>query len=77
VGDYVYDGILPEAAAFDASSRFLAVVTYDHFDDRRAGGSVDFWRLARDPMDPERIELVKTEHSVPVTRGAHSLVLVR
>ncbi|WP_204251134.1 lactonase family protein [Elioraea rosea] len=77
VGDFAYDGILPEAAAFDASSRFLAVVTYDHFDDRRAGGSVDFWRVARDPIDPARIELVKTAHAVPVTRGAHSMVLVR
>jgi DNA-binding beta-propeller fold protein YncE len=77
VADYAYDGILPEAAAFDASSRFVAVVTYDHYDDRKTGGSVDFWRLARDPLDPERVELVKTEHSVPVTRGAHSLVLVR
>lgn len=76
IGDYPYDGILPEAAAFDASSRYLAVVTYDHFDDRRAGGSVDFWRVTGDPLDPARRELVKTEHSVPVTRGAHSMVLV-
>lgn len=76
VADFPYDGILPEAAAFDASSRALAVVTYDHFDDRRLGGSVDVWRVARDPLDPSRIELVKTEHSVPVARGAHSLVLI-
>lgn len=77
VGDYAYDGILPEAAAFDASGRYLAVVTYDQFDDRRPGGSVDFWRVARDPLDPERVELVRTNHAVPVTRGAHSMVLVR
>ncbi len=76
VGDYPYDGILPEAAAFDASGRYIAVVTYDHFDDRRRGGSVDFWRIGRDPLDPARLTLVKTEHSVPVTRGAHSMVLV-
>lgn len=77
VGDFAYDGILPEAAAFDGSSRYLAVVTYDHFDDSRTGGSVDFWRIGRDPLDPERVELVKTEHSVSVTRGAHSMLLVR
>ena len=65
------------AAAFDASSRFLAVATYDHYDDARPGGSVDFWRLARDPLEPARIELVKTEHAVPVARGVHSMVLVR
>jgi len=77
VGDFAYDGILPEAAAFDASSRYLAVVTYDHFNDRRQGGSVDFWRIQRDPLDTARLSLVKTEHSVPVARGAHSMVLVR
>ena len=60
---------------FDASGRFLAVATFDHDDDRRRG-SVDFWRIARDPLDPERLELVKTGYSVPVTRGAHSMVLV-
>jgi hypothetical protein len=71
------DGILPESAAFDASSRSLAVLSFDHYDDRRKGGSVDFWRIAHDPLDPSRIELVRTEHSVPVARGAHAIVLVR
>jgi hypothetical protein len=75
IGDYPYDGILPEAAAFDASSQYLAVVNYDHFDDSIAGGSIAFWRVPADPLDP-RPTLVQTRYSVPVTRGAHSLVLV-
>ena len=75
VGDYPYDGILPEAAAFDASSQYLAVVNYDHFDDRIQGGSIDFWRIAADPLDPQPT-LVQTRYSVPVTRGVHSMVLV-
>ncbi|TGD95297.1 hypothetical protein EU555_28795 [Methylobacterium nonmethylotrophicum] len=77
VGDFPSDGILPEAAAFDASGRYLAVTTYDHYDDRRRGGAIDFWRVARDPLDPARLELVRTEHAVPVTRGVHSMVLVK
>ncbi|MEM6255985.1 MAG: beta-propeller fold lactonase family protein [Cyanobacteria bacterium P01_D01_bin.156] len=75
VGDYPYDGILPEAAAFDASGQYLAVANYDHFDDRIQGGSIDFWRIAADPLDPQPM-LVQTRYSVPVTRGAHSMVLV-
>ncbi len=75
VGDYPFDGILPEAAAFDASGEFLAVVNYDFFDDRIPGGSIDFWRIATDPLNPQPM-LVKTQYSVPVTRGAHSIVLV-
>jgi len=77
VGTFTYDGILPEAAVFDNSGRYLAVVTYDHFDDRRTGGSVDFWRIQADPLDTSNVQLIKTEHSVPVTRGAHSMVIAR
>ena len=75
VADYPYDGILPEAAAFDASSQYLAVVNYDHFDDRIPGGSIDFWRIAADPLNPQPM-LVQTRYAIPVTRGAHSMVLV-
>ena len=77
VGDFNYDGILPEAAVFDNSGSYLAVVNFDHFDDRRAGGSVDFWRIDRDPLAPDNVQLVRTEHSVPVARGAHSVVIAR
>jgi len=75
IADYPYDGILPEAAAFDASSQYLAVVTYDQFDDRIPGGSIDFWRIAADPLHPQPL-LVQTRYAIPVTRGAHSMVLV-
>lgn len=77
VGDFNYDGILPEAAVFDNSGSYLAVVNFDHFNDRRAGGSVDFWRIDSDPLAPDNVQLVRTEHSVPVARGAHSVVIAR
>lgn len=75
VADYPYDGILPEAAAFDASSQYVAVANYDHFDDRIQGGSIDVWRIATDPLNPQPV-LVQTRYSIPVTRGVHSMVLV-
>ncbi|MEO1723871.1 MAG: hypothetical protein AAFR84_15890 [Pseudomonadota bacterium] len=77
IGTFAYDGILPEAAQFDNSSTYLAVATYDHFDDRRAGSSIDFWRIQTDPLDPGNTQLIKTEHSVPVARGAHSMAIAR
>ena len=77
VGTFNYDGILPEAAVFDNSGNFLAVATYDHFDDRRRGGSIDFWRIQADPLDQSNVQLIKTERSVPVARGAHSMVIAR
>lgn len=77
VGEFNYDGILPEAAVFDNSSRYLAVANFDHFDDRREGSSIDFWRIQSDPMEPWNTQLIKTEHSVPVARGAHSMTIAR
>lgn len=77
IGDFPFDGILPEAAAFDASGNYLAVVSYDHFDTQDRGGSVHFWRIAQDPLDTSRTELVRMPYQVPVTRGIHSMVLVR
>jgi hypothetical protein len=76
VSDYAFDGILTEAVAFDASSRYVAVTSFDHFDDQTTGGSIDFWRVVEDPLIPGAI-LVKTNHSIPVRRGAHSMVLVK
>jgi hypothetical protein len=77
VGTFPYDGILPEAAVFDNSGIYLAVTTYDHFDDRVSGSSIDFWRIQADPLDEANVHLVKTQVSVPVTRGAHSMAIAR
>jgi len=77
VADFAYDGILPEAAVFDNSSRYIAVANYDHFDDRKVGGSIDFWRIETDPLDASTTHLVKTERSIPVTRGVHSMAIAR
>ncbi|KAJ3543856.1 hypothetical protein NM208_g3356 [Fusarium decemcellulare] len=76
VGTYAFDGILPEGVVFDTSSRFVAATTFDQYDGRSPGGSIDFWRISGDHADVNRIEFVKTSYSVPVTRGAHSISLV-
>ncbi|MGF1553695.1 MAG: hypothetical protein ACFBWO_14550 [Paracoccaceae bacterium] len=73
VATFPYDGILPEAAAFDASGRYVMVVNYDQPDGGPEGGSIDVWRLV-DGDDPK---LVRTRHSIQVPHGPHSTVLVR
>ncbi|MDX2258864.1 MAG: hypothetical protein NW205_08105 [Hyphomicrobiaceae bacterium] len=77
IGDFYYEGILPEAAAFDAASRALAVATFEHFDDGPAGGAIDFWRLHVEASDWSGAKLIKTGISIPVTRGVHSLAVAR
>jgi DNA-binding beta-propeller fold protein YncE len=68
-----YDGILPEAATFDASGRYLAVVTYDQFDPSESGansGALDFFRITEDD------KLVQLRRSQPLPRGPHSMGLI-
>ena len=77
VGDFPFDGILPETVLFDNSSQFIASTTFDRFDGQTPGGSLDFWRIAPDAADAQRVELVKNNVSLPVTRGAHTMVIVR
>jgi len=72
VGTYYYDGILPEAATFDASGRYVAVVNFDQHLGGAEGGSIDFWRLVEGP-EPK---LVQTRTSIPVPHGPHSTMLV-
>lgn len=71
VGTFAFDGILPEAAVWDASSRFVAVVNYDQLDPSRPGGSIDFWRL----VDGTNPALVKLRPSIETPHGPHSIVL--
>ncbi|MEO1291732.1 MAG: hypothetical protein AAFV62_02690 [Pseudomonadota bacterium] len=71
VGTYAYNGILPEAAVWDASSSHIAVVTFDQFDPNRSGGSVDFWKL----YDGDAPRLVKLRQSIETPHGPHSIVL--
>lgn len=71
-----FEGIPPEAAVFDGSGKYVAAVTFDHFDDSKPGGAIDFWRVVDDATS-DGPRLVRTSHSVPVRRGPHSLVIVR
>ena len=71
-----YDGILPEALVFDSSTDYLAVATFDHYDEKIEGGSIDFFRKVSDPLNPEKEMLMKMRNSIPVTRGVHSMVLI-
>jgi hypothetical protein len=76
IGDFPFNGVLPETALFDNSSKFLAVTSYQHYDGDQ-GGSIDLWRLTSDPFDAERVVLVKSDYAIPIKRGIHSMVIVR
>lgn len=77
VGDFAFDGVLPEPLVFDNSSRFIAAASFEQFDNPKAGGSINFWRIADNNDEPGRVELVKLNESIPVARGPQSMAIVR
>ena len=77
VGEFPFDGVLPEPIVFDNSSRFIAAASFEQFDNPIGGGSINFWRIVDDNDEPGRVELVKLNDSVPVARGPQSMAVVR
>lgn len=74
---YPFDSILPESLVFDATSKHLAVATYDHFNPKERGGSIDFFRIVSDPLNKHKKMIMQMRNSVSVTRGVHSMVLLK
>ena len=68
--------ILPEAVQFDASGKYFAVTVFDHYDHNIPGGSIEFFKIVQDVLNPQRTMMVQTHWSVQVARGPHTLVLV-
>ena len=77
VGDFPFDGVLPEPIVFDNSSHFLAVGNFSQYDDPKAGGALEFFRISENNPQPGRVELVHLKDSVPLSRGPESMAIVR
>ena len=76
-GEFPFDGMLPEPIVFDNSSRFLAVGNFGQFDDPKAGGAIEFFRISENNPQPGRVELIHLKDSVPLRRGPGSMAIVR
>ncbi|MGF1481091.1 MAG: hypothetical protein ACFB4I_16675 [Cyanophyceae cyanobacterium] len=72
VGEYGFEGLLPEQATFDAEGKFLAVVIYNYREESPTTGAVEFWQVIPDRQP----RLERTGYQIEVVRGAHDIVLV-
>lgn len=70
VGDYPFEGILPESATFDVKGNYLAVAVYDYFTPKPEGG-VEIWRVKREPS----LALQRTNQVIDVGQGVHQVVV--
>ena len=76
VHNYPFDSILPETVVFDSTGEHFAVTTFDHYDHSIKGGAIDFFSIVADPLNSTNKMIMQSRWSVPVTRGAHSMVLI-
>jgi hypothetical protein len=67
VGDYPFEGILPEGVDFDPTSTRLAVATYQNATDRTVG-SVDLWKVTTDAAGATSLTV---DARLPAPRGVH------
>lgn len=72
VGEYGFEGLLPEQAAFDATGNSLAVVIYNYREPSPKTGAIEFWNVIPD----DNPQLERTGYKLDVVRGAHDIVLI-
>ncbi len=70
LGEYGFEGVLPEDAMFDADGDALGVVIYNEREDPNNSGYVEFWNVIREGSEPQ---LERTAVRVPVVRGPHAI----
>ncbi|MGG6266206.1 hypothetical protein ACQ4M3_05120 [Leptolyngbya sp. AN03gr2] len=72
VGEYGFEGLLPEQVTFDATGKALAVVIYNYREPSPKTGAIEVWNV----ISSDRPRLERTNDKVEVVRGAHDIVLV-
>ncbi|MEB3339137.1 MAG: hypothetical protein VKJ46_16830 [Leptolyngbyaceae bacterium] len=72
IGEYGFEGLLPEQATFDTTGKSLAVVVYNYREQSPRTGAVEFWHVI--PGNSPRLE--RTGFKLDIVRGAHDIVLI-
>ncbi len=65
--------MLPEDAVFDADGKSVAVVIYNYREKSPKKGAIEFWNV----IGGDKPKLERTGFKIDVTRGAHSMYLVK
>ncbi|TAE31044.1 MAG: hypothetical protein EAZ91_08675 [Cytophagales bacterium] len=76
VGEWGFEGALPEDAVFDATGQAVAATIYNNLlEDFPRQGYIEFWNVTRTPAGEPT--LVRTNLRMPVPRGVHNLLTVK
>jgi DNA-binding beta-propeller fold protein YncE len=72
VGDYPFEGVLPEGGTFDASGKHFLATVFEYAGNEGAGGGIEVWRVG----DAGRAGLTHLGR-IAVPHGAHHVEIVR
>jgi hypothetical protein len=72
IGDFPFEGVLPEGTAFDLTGEHLLVSVYKYHEENPPGAGIEVWKV-RHGQQPglERVG------RIPVPHGAHHLEISR
>ncbi len=73
VGDWAFDGVLPEGIAFDASDSYVVAGVFEYEGPEPQQSGLEIWRVVDSGDDPA---LQDTGYRIPTGPGAHSLIVV-
>lgn len=72
IGNYPFDGVLPEGAAFDLAGEHLLVSVYEYHDGNPPGAGLEVWKVRHDQQPGlERVG------RIPMPHGAHHVEVGR
>lgn len=72
--EYFYEGLLPEDAVFDAEGESLSVTIYNYEEEFPEEGVMEFWNVREESGEST---LERTDFTVPVVRGPHTVEALR
>jgi hypothetical protein len=73
LGEYGFEGLLPQGIAFDADGDALAIGIHNEREPLPEEGFVEFWNVIREGDTPR---LERTSLRFPVVRGPHNMAVV-
>ncbi|WP_394991337.1 YncE family protein [Emticicia sp.] len=73
IGEYEFEGILPQNIAFDKSGNNIAVTVFDYFNFGKHFGGIEFWKVIKGTKPT----LQKQDFKLFLPRGCHALRIVK
>ena len=73
IGEYEFEGILPQNIAFDKSGDNIAITVFDYFNFGKHFGGIEFWKVNKG----NKPTLQKQDFKLFLPRGCHALRIIK